>query len=71
MKESRDGWGESGRLEGLRWGDSVMGKQGGGGAGGGHTAKAEGKWLILFPEMDRGSLGIFGFDGVIETEGKS
>lgn len=30
MKESRDGWGESGRLEGLRWGDSVMGKQGGG-----------------------------------------
>lgn len=39
--------------------------------GGGHAAKAGGKWLVLFPEMDGGSLDIFGFVGVIETEGKS
>lgn len=61
---------ESLSLEGLSWGDGVMGKQGGEG-GGGHAAKAGIQGLVLFPEVDGRSLGIFGFDGFIGTEGKS
>jgi hypothetical protein len=75
MKESRDKLGAlkpGGRVEmeweSDGWEGPLSRKEKG---GGGHAAKAKWEWFCLVSQDGWGGLGIFGFDGVIETEGKS